>query len=512
MAGKVQRVKCPVCGTWGEAGDFCEMGCGRLAAPAGADASAPAAAASPEAPARPAAPATPVLLPEKPETPVAPKAPAAPVAPVAPLRPEGWGAAAGADLELEWDALCVFFEGMPGVMRFRLTAGRRVERVQLTLENPLTLEVLKNQYPLAEVDAGTKREVWVSVPKQEAGGVAWYVKVEYEANGRARELVGQVPVYTSKPQEARKTAENLSVTINNNISNGNASDVTLSQRTVDDLVQLSHSDNPYEDLKQFVQGGKRAWAQMSLDRAAGVSDLLPPMPPEAAADRLTLVLGGGRLHLFAGRIVTLGRSRGCDIPLRHWVGAPPSDQEAFLLVSRRHCHFEVRGERVTVTDGCRDGMFGVKPSSGGTYWNGTRLQGPLTLETGEGGTMSFAGPESYGAVALDAKVCPAGGSCATCSRTDRTWCGGGKHPCLLLRRRKGAAEAYAVLWSCFPLGTVDRAYDGVTLFREGSGFAWRRGRQCGWLVPGSEFDTEYGRVYVTDDFRMPGPKVQVQRA
>jgi hypothetical protein len=403
-------------------------------------------------------------------------------------------------LELERDELCMLFEGMTGVLRFRLTARRRVEGVLLRLENPLTGAELKGR-KIPVVENGETKETAVSLRGQEAGGAVWYVKVDYEAAGRARSLEGELTVFTSKPQEAQKAAEHLSVTINNNISNGNASDVTISQHAVDDLAQLAKADNPYEKLRSIVQGTKRAWTLTSLDRA-GPLEPLPPMPEAAAADRLRLELGRVRLHLRAGWRVTLGRSRECDITFRSWAGwERPEDPEddPFNWVSRRHCQFEPWGNGVAVWDGTRGEMMSVHPSSQGTYWNNTRLEGTKVLESGQEAVLSFGAAETHGGMGVAAKACPTGGGCGACTRTDRRWCADGKHSSLLLTRRKGPKEAYATLWSCFPLGAVDPAFEGVTLFREGEGFAWRRGKRCGWLVPGTTIQTECGPVWVEEE-------------
>ena len=512
MTAGNQLVKCPTCGTQGTAGEFCMMGCGRLpAAPAAPDAgSAPdperkiqeAVAAAGElearldkadtvwsgnrqAQARPAAaqvpPPSPRSAPQEQE-----RRSAAPQPPAT-------------DLELEQDALCVFFEHVNGLMRFRVTACRRLEGIQLEMVNPLTGKKLESRR-LSSLDAGMKRELLVPVPGQDAGAVVWYLKVQYEVDGRKRSLEGEATVASLRPQEAQKAAENLSVTINNNISNGNASDVTLSQHAAEDLAHLAQSTNPYEKLKDIVQGDQRAWTQKSLDRG-GALDVLPPMPAGAATDRLVLELGGGRLHLRAGRTVTVGRSRSsCSIALRPKPGATPMEVESFLKISRRQCYFEPQGERVAIADGFREGLGGAQPSASGTYWNGKPLARTLVLEPGESGMLSLAGPGTDNEIVFKAKACKPCGPCALCTRTDRAWCGEGRHACLLLTLQGvQPIEAFVTLWGCFGLGEADPAFEGVTLFPERGGFAWRRGRRCGWLVPGTDMDTEFGLLRIRSE-------------
>ena len=69
----------------------------------------------------------------------------------------------------------------------------------------------------------------------------------------------------------------------------------------------------------------------------------------------------------------------------------------------------------------------------------------------------------------------------------------------MLTRRDGFAERYVALWSCFSLEEADPSFEGVVIFRKDGGFAWRRGRRCGWLVPGETIDTDFVRIHILDD-------------
>lgn len=496
MAEEAKQVRCPVCGTPGNPGDFCEMGCGRLPFQAASEAS-PSGEPPQASWCIPISP-PPIPVVQEKDIPVAPGWAAAKDAGETTVFPSDPGAlcSAGADLVLERDALCIFFEWVPGVLRFRLTAGRRLEGVSVEMENLLTGVRLKSRR-VATMDTAARREISISVPGQEAGAVVWNLEVLYEVDGRKRSLEGEVTVLSLKPREAQKAAENLSVTINSNITNGNASDVMVSQRAVEDLAHLAHAENPFEELRKIVQGNQRAWIQTSLDRG-GMTEALPPMPARAVADRLVLELGGGKLHLRVGRTVTFGRSRTfCDISLRPTPEMRGNTLVSYMQISRRHCYFEPQGRRVCIADGYRDGMRGVKPSRWGTYWNGKLIEGSKLLGPGEEGILSFAGtgPAEDGS-SFRARACSTCGQCETCPRTDREWCGDGTHSSLLLTRRGGEAEAFVALWGCFDLGAVDPSFEGVTLFRERGGFAWRRGRRCGWFVPGTVLESEFGTLKV----------------
>ena len=464
MPEAVQQVRCPVCGTPGTPGDFCEMGCGRLpAAPATAGTGAKREASS-EAQTR---------------APTSQNRGEEPAGTGSHGAEGGWTAPTPkADLEMEWDAMCLLFEGLTGLLRFRVTAGRRLENLVLTVENPLTGEKRPSRR-VASLEEGEKREVPVAVPPQEAGGGVWYLTATYETDGRVRAMEGELERLVKKPQEAQMAAKNLSVQITNNITNGNASDVTVSQRTLEDLAPLAQSENPFDALQKLVRGGQREWTKMGLWRG-GAQEALPPLPAGTATDRLMLELGTGKLHLRTKRTITLGRSREtCEITLRPAPEATDEIKQSYLLLSRRHCQFEAKGKQVIVRDGYRDGIRGTSPSMSGTYWNGERIGETRALEAGEEGMLSFSRfPRPGDGRSFAAKACHPCGQCGTCTKTDRAWCGGGEHACLLLWRR-GMAEAYVAMWGCFPLAEADPAFEGVVLFRERGGFAWRRGRRCG---------------------------------
>ena len=392
---------------------------------------------------------------------------------------------------LEIDSFCLLFENLPGFLRFRFTSGATAENVLLSLENPLT--GVKAQSRNVAYLQGT-REINVPVPAQEAGAFVWYVTVSYEAAGRKQRIEGEVQMLVVRPREAQKAADQLTVTITNNITNGNASDVHVSQRAVEDLAQLAQSENPFEELRRIVLGGRRVWSAVPID-LGGAMPSLPVQPGASVCESVTLDLGTVTIRFFANRIVRLGRRRETnDIALR-----PPEGtaDEPYRAVSRAQCCFGHKGDRVVVSDGQLDDSHVARPSSYGTFWNDERLHSDLTLAPGESGVLSFAGCASTGAVALNAKVCRPIRACATCPHANRTWCGDGRRPALMLTRRDGIAERFVALWSCFPLEEADPSFEGVVIFRKEGGFAWRRGRRCGWLVPGETINTDFGQIKIS---------------
>ena len=391
---------------------------------------------------------------------------------------------------LEMDAFCILFESLPGFLRFRLNPGTTAENVSISLENPLTGAKVASRTVRYLQGA---REITVPAPGQEAGAFVWYLTLTYEAAGRKRRMEGDVQMVVVRPREAQKAADQLTVTINNNITNGNASDVHVSQQAVEELSKLATAENPFEELRRIVTGGQRVWTSVPLD-AGGALPTLPAQPLAARRESVTLNLGLKRIRFFANRLVRLGRRRETnDIALRPPEGA---SDVPYRAMSKSQCCFEHQGDKVVVRDGQFDESHVLKASSFGTFWNGERIPSMKELAAGDEGVLSFSGVEGD-VVALGARACRPVRACATCPHANRTWCGDGRRPALMLTRRDGVAEWFVALWSCFSLEEADPSFEGVVIFRKDGGFAWRRGRRCGWLVPGETLETDFGLVTVS---------------
>lgn len=398
---------------------------------------------------------------------------------------------------LEVDMLCVLFEKLPGLMRFNFNPRNSrdgLQNIRFLFENQLTGERVVTR-PIRHLNRPV--QIPVSFPAQEAGALAWNVTVEYECRARRRVLEGAVQMVVVHPKEPQRAAENLAINITNTINNGNASDVHVSQRALEDLVKLSQSENPSDELRRIVSGGARAWSTVELFDADEL-ELFPPMPPEARTDRVTLDLGVHRVTFFAGRTVTFGRMHEInDIVLRPPSDASEDESIPYRKISRAHCHFEHRGETVVLCDGSRDQNRIVKPSMGGTYWNDRCISGFVKLSQGESGVVSFAGPCSTGAISMNVTACAPSSDCRNCPYVNKTWCGDGARPSLMLKRRDGFPEMFVAVWSCFSLENADPSLKGVVIFRKDGGFAWRKGRRCGWIVPGTKQHTDFGVVTVS---------------
>ena len=389
---------------------------------------------------------------------------------------------------IEYDRQCVLFEKLPGSIRFRfnpLGGGERVENVVITFSNPAC--EMKPCQRFRHIDHAY--EFFVQFPEQAAGLQSWDIRLEYVSTRRRHELVGQVLVKVKMLREL--AGENI------HIEMGHASDFIWNQRY--------QRENPYEkamdEMERIQISPSRDWMPIPLSDDNEVVSL-PEEPSAARTDRVVLDFGNGRrIHFFAERMVQFGKTRELnDFVLRP--GRPLNECSEgelipYKMVSRRHCFFEHVGASTKISDGCQEPNGVVHPSSNGTFWNDEEIRGSLELPVGTSGVVSFGRPAYAGGLAMDLKVCGASKACATCPHSNIHWCGEGKRPSMMLTRRDGLPEKYIAVWSCFWLGDADPSLDGVVIFRKDGAFAFRDSYRSGWLVPGTEIETDYGPVKVT---------------
>ena len=339
----------------------------------------------------------------------------------------------------------------------------------------------------------TRPDMYVPIPQMPAGTAGWEVLLDYDHNGRHVELEGEWATVVTGRAGARMDAKQLAITINQDIKGGHACEIHNSLDALGELNKaLASTDSEvYDTLYQIIMGPARAYRWIGLYPRRLIDTLqssLPPMPPEAAGDRMTLDLGIWKVKFFSGRTVTFGRTKELnDIALR-----PPEGEDStpYKMISRRHCRFAHSGTEVIVADGARDEKGVAIPSSWGTFLDGEQLRDEVRLSAKgtSSGRLTFAGAGGNSVVSLDVRVLTSGDLCKDCPRSDRAGCQGGTRPSLLMRRTDGIPECFVAVWSCVRLEDVDPSYAGVKVFREGNGFAWRRGRRCGWLVPGMKAD------------------------
>ena len=488
MSDGCAKVKCPKCGLPVSDGEFCPM-CGvKVTSVAETPTLSTSAAPTVSKPAAPTVtpPAAPTVRAPEPPTVRPPEPPKFSAPADSTPAPAVQGVPKG-QLRVDFDALCILFEGLHGMLRLRLSCadGDVFDNVQITLRDLLTNAEFARTICLLD----HAREITVPIRPKQAGTAVWDVCLSYDFNGRHVELEGEWATVVTGRAGARMDAKQLAITINQDIKGGHACEIHNSLDAVGELNKaLASADGEvYDTLNRIVIGGARAYRWIDL-YPRRVSGALPPMPPEAAADRMTLDLGIWKVKFFSGRTVTFGRTKELnDIALR-----PPEGEDSmpYKMISRRHCRFAHSGSEVIVADGARDEKGVVNPSSWGTFLDGEQLRDEVRLSAKgtSSGRLTFAGAGGNSVVSLDLRVLTSGDLCKDCPRSDRAGCQGGARPSLLMRRTDGIPECFVAVWSCVRLEDVDPSYAGVKVFREGNGFAWRRGRRCGWLVPGMKAD------------------------
>ena len=388
---------------------------------------------------------------------------------------------------LEIDERCTLEECQGGTLSVRFVPGKRTSHnvaFKIT-ESGLAREKCAWNLTKSISELKSSEDAYsfdVQLPAYErVGKIAFDIEFQYELDGVIEKWLGTC------------TVKVLAKEIQNNhikIIAQQASEVKITGLAGNDL-------RCREDGIRFVK------CRLVRD---SMSSLPSPQPTGTKADRLVLDLGAQRLLLFSGRTVTFGRNRGlCDISWRHpdadRIGHDDPANIPYRKISGQQCSFEHRGDKVALIDGVRDARGVVKPSSYGTSFNAVRVEGVKLLASGGTGRglITFSDSAATGTLS----VCLPNDVCAKCMRAERTWCGGGKRPSLVFKRLDGVPESAVMVWSCFRLEEVDPSFEGVKIFRSDGGFAWRRGRRCGWLVPGESIETECGTVHVR---HLPSPE------
>ena len=404
-------------------------------------------------------------------------------------------------VRLEIDRLCVLFTGWRGEIRMRLVPAGSIENVEMELENTLNSgECYRKTYETLE---GEWEVRWPIGIRNEAGAETWTVRLSYDADGIRESWKGPVTVLVIQPNESRKMAETLHIAIHTTVTTGHAADVHVNQRAADELGKLANAANPFEELRKMVNGRERSWVEVCLLEMTGRTRQLGAMPPAAAVEWLTLEMGLRKIFVYGTEPIRIGRAKeGNSFTLR----VPPDQEQAWRRalgqMSRKHCLIEPCGDCIRVMDGHWDEYGRRHRSSEGTFWNGEEVgEEGVLVEAGQSGKLALGRrlppPNPLASLRMQAIRCD-GEDCRQCTQARglRRWCRDGRRSSVLLERTDGLQEWFVGLWGCVDLGAVDREYDGLVLFRQAGGFAWRCGKECGWLVPGQDAGTPLGTIRV----------------
>ena len=304
------------------------------------------------------------------------------------------------------------------------------------------------------------------------GKVALKVYVSYELEGEPCRYVAR-----SVHQCYRQTAEdNRAIHLHTEITQGDYGIADLSQ-TAPAAPARDRALSELDDID-----GEPRWALCALRRTAPAKPSLrpvPPRPPAAGVDRLTLHLDGQRrLHLFTGENLWLGLlhkdykgKRRCDLVT--WVfdkdGAPPNDPNR--VISRRHAQLLSTGDSVRLIDHGHNGSFvdgaRVEQSHHFALDRGTVLQLGDRDDTPGPRFQLAVTPRRVGREDADSE--PTG------SLRGMEGCVGAVE----LQRRDGLPESYAIVRSALRLG------DAWILHRD-AGLLLVTDDDTVWLRPGIE--------------------------
>ena len=404
-------------------------------------------------------------------------------------------ARSGGKITLEYDKLCPLFENMNGTLRFRFEAGREtLENVKFRFAN-----CDSSRQPEKEVRRlSGKIEFPVQFPPQAVGLQSWRVSLEYYSARRKHRLAGDFQVLVRAVESRKNATGNISINIATNIGNvGNASDVSVNQRGAEDISKYIVAIDPYEEMRRISESNERKWTGITLLDDNMVADL-PPMPPNAPAEAITLEFGHRKFRFVAKPTIKLGRKRDANDIVIHPQSQESEEQLApYRRISREHCFFEHSGESVKIFDGKRDVLGNRIQSTYGTYFNGAKIEESATVPATACATIALGDLREMGGVPLTVSACSPAEACRTCPHANTRWCGGGKRPALLVRRLDGVAESFIGLWSCFCMGEAEALLADVVVFRKDGAFAYRRSDgKTGWLVPGVALATEFGTINV----------------
>lgn len=398
---------------------------------------------------------------------------------------------------LDMDRLSILYENLRGSIRFRLTppADEVLEDVLLELVDDISGISRSARVPYIDDGECQNGNLIVGFPGMDAGSYVWNVKLSFVRNRLRRVMRTSFELVVVRPENSVSIAEQIVFNINNDIKAEGAADVRVSNRIADELSEvIKGGENPTRVLQRIAGGCERAWAHMKLYDATDRA-VLPPVDDEFRTDRVALDFGHRVIKFFSGRTVTFGRNRECDIFLRPKENTDENETDAYRVISRRHCFFEHQGDMIAIYDGWRDETGVQHPSSCGTFLNGECIRGCGVVGKSGEGIVSFAANFCVRPVSLLLKTVSPEKSCAKCPYSDRSWCGNGRRS-VVLSRTDGIPETYVCIWSCFHLEEVDPSFNEVVIFRKDGAFAWLRGNQCGWLVPGTTIHTDYGTIKI----------------
>ncbi len=427
------------------------------------------------------------------------------------------------DLTVEFNRARLFIEGVVLRFEFRFKFhSDGIENLQLHL-NVGDGKDAQQQIHLCRVIA-RKGMVWphaLSYCPRFVGNPAVTLRIGYRLNGEERWFETQFSITIhSQQQNAREALNRAATVIHIEADRGSIVDFSHALGHIEQLKRDARADDSLNAMLSRIENVPSAWSRLELfpampSEATAVESSGLPLgqpPPGARSERLTLVVGGWRIHLLSGTSWQLGRSSACDVMTRlfpAWHGDRRAWETALAAInnsiSRRHARIEIHGRHCVVRDLGPDPKSGIdRPSAFGTFVGTDRIPpgGSAELPADTATAIGLGDAVKRGSRGWMADVTPlacpttGGGACPMENR-----CPPGAPACVVIRRRDSVKETYVLLNRCCSLAAVLPEARPLVAWRQGAAFAIRGVGDPRWIQPGDEVPLGGGRSAQVWTFR-----------
>ena len=333
-----------------------------------------------------------------------------------------------------------------------------------------------------------------------AGVWVFDVNVSYVLDRREYSYDGTFDVAVLERRNWQSDAKrNLSFVFNPVIHASEAGRVRIDgPEHVKSLLAQAEKDaerDPLKTAEELINLGVRKYRKITV-QLLDVVEFLPPPPSEAVCKEIQLDLGYGygQVQFFTDSIIGIGHTfegvRYTDIVVDPPAGLAGDQRLPYEKMSRGQCILRSCGIDVELVDGRIRKSGELAGSTNGTYLNGERV-GSGGCRLPQNGAIGLG--TTCRETTLDATlVTPSPEACRRCRRgsESREYCSRDGRACVnaVLRRRDGVDLVYVALWSCIDMGYICRHFAGLEISYDRQAFAWRRGVQRGWLVPGARIE------------------------
>jgi len=431
--------------------------------------------------------------------------PAVRESPPAPGVPEGGSDCA--DLDIQYNHSVVFVLGMKSTFDFRIRPrGEGIKDLAVEIREGDRLLVAQSipvkLKPGAEIPFSLG-----CVPEHGYSGLCCFaIHIRYRADSAVRRYVAwkRHTIHDGR-EEPRKICESLKVEIRNNVTQGHAGDVRLSQH-MDGLASLLQSGGEASVNQRMLSliCARPFWDVLHLHECEG-DDVDGPPPPEAVRTRIGIVLDEVPVHLMDSTRVRAGRHRACEILARVHTDTGIEMADPSLRISAHHAYFEYSAGHFRVVDrGFYEKRGCWKPSAMGTAVDGRMVPSGQERVLEARHLICLAPPRADEAIPEEQRVefearVWSDDQLASLKSGCRREPAPGEPACLVLRRLHEPCEFHVLLRRGFPLAALDGRWTGLCVCREAGAYRLKAGGRCTWLVPGQTLSVGGSRIEVTAD-------------